>query len=134
MAEQENLLEGYMTELESAQAVMRVIAEINKLITPMGAHIGREIRIMASSHTPAATISIGFRADVLKRYSAQSGMSTNTFFEKVKGISIAYAEVPPMAEYEIRWVSKGPENSEEKQVFDKVLKGCGPMLIAALTD
>jgi hypothetical protein len=69
--EQENLLEGYMTELESAQAMMGVIAEINKLITPMGGYIGREIKIMSSSHTPAVTISIGFRADVLKRYSAQ---------------------------------------------------------------
>jgi hypothetical protein len=63
-----------------------------------------------------------------------TGMPTDVFFEKVKSVSIAYAEIPPMAEYEIRWVSKGPENSGEKQVFDKVLKGCGPMLIAALTD
>jgi hypothetical protein len=56
------------------------------------------------------------------------------FFEKVKKMSVGYAEIPLMAEYEIRWSSKSPENSEEIQVLDKVLKGSGPMLIAALTD
>ena len=60
-------------------------------------------------------------------------MSADAFFKKVKSVSIGYAEVPPMAEYEIRWASKEPENSEEKQVLDKVLKGSGPMLVAALT-
>jgi hypothetical protein len=39
-----------------------------------------------------------------------------------------------MAEFEIRWASKGPGNSGGKQVLDKVLKGSGPVLIAALTD
>jgi hypothetical protein len=70
-AEKEDLLEGYMTEMESAQAMMGVIAEIDRLIAPMGGHIGREIKIMASGYTPAATISIGFPADALKRYSSQ---------------------------------------------------------------
>jgi hypothetical protein len=62
------------------------------------------------------------------------GMPTEAFLEKMKSVSVGYAEVPPMAEYEIRWASKGPENSGEKQVLDKVLKGRGPMLITALTD
>ena len=62
------------------------------------------------------------------------GIPTDVFFEKVKGVSVGYAEVPPMAEYEIRWASKEPESNEEKQVLDKVLKGHGPILIAAITD
>jgi hypothetical protein len=61
-------------------------------------------------------------------------MSAEAFFEKVKSVSVGYAEVPPMAEYEIRWFSKSPESSEDKQVLDMVLKGSGPMLVAALTD
>ena len=55
-------------------------------------------------------------------------------FDIVRRAAVRYAEVPPMAEYEIRWASKGPENSEEKQVLDKVVKGSGPMLLAELTD
>jgi hypothetical protein len=62
------------------------------------------------------------------------GMPTEVFLEKVKSVSVGYAEVPPMAEYEIRWASKEPQDDGEKQVLDKVLKGSGPMLIAALTD
>jgi hypothetical protein len=62
------------------------------------------------------------------------GMPVEVFFEKVKSASVDYAVVPPMAEYEIRWASKEPETGGEKQVLDKVLKGSGPMLIAALTD
>lgn len=61
-------------------------------------------------------------------------ISAVNFFEAVKKAAVEYAEVPPMAEYEIRWASKEPLNSEEKQVLDKVIKGSGPMLIAALTD
>jgi hypothetical protein len=58
----------------------------------------------------------------------------NSFFDAVKTTAVQYIEVPPMAEYEIRWSSKQPQDSEEKQVLDMVIKGSGPMLIAALTD
>jgi hypothetical protein len=62
------------------------------------------------------------------------GMSAEAFFEKVKSASVGYAEVPPMAEYEIRWASKEPGDSGERQTLNEVLKGSGPVLIAVLTD
>jgi hypothetical protein len=61
-------------------------------------------------------------------------ISGDAFFEAVKTAAVEYAEVPPMADYEIRWSSKEPRDSEEEQVLDKVIRGGGPMLIAALTD
>jgi hypothetical protein len=62
------------------------------------------------------------------------GMSTDAFFEKVKSVSVGYAEVPPLAEYEIRWASKEPGEGGTNQTLDKVMRGSGPMLIATLTD
>jgi hypothetical protein len=62
------------------------------------------------------------------------GMPTGEFFEKVKKAAIGYFEIPPMAEYEIRFSSQSPENSEEKQVLDQVVTGSGPMLVVELTD
>jgi hypothetical protein len=87
-------------------------------------------------------LTVGFPEDRLKEYTVRgappdrlgAGMATEAFFEAVKRVSIEYAEVPPMAAYEIRWASKEPESSGEKQVLDKVIKGSGPMLIASLTD
>jgi hypothetical protein len=58
----------------------------------------------------------------------------SSFFEAVKSAAVQHVEVPPMADYEIRWASKEPRDSDEKQVLDKAIKGRGPMLIAALTD
>jgi hypothetical protein len=72
--EQATPLEGYMTDMESARAMTGVLAEIDTFIAPMGGHIGREIKIMASGYTPAVTVSIGFLADVLKQYSAQGSV------------------------------------------------------------
>jgi hypothetical protein len=59
---------------------------------------------------------------------------TDWFLGKVREAAIDLAEVPPYAEYEIRYASKPPESSEEVQVLDKCIRGKGAVLIAALTD
>jgi hypothetical protein len=62
------------------------------------------------------------------------GMPTDEFFQKVKKVAINWIEVPPMAEYEIKWSPTSPLSSEEQQKLSQILKGSGPMLIATLTD
>ena len=59
---------------------------------------------------------------------------TDWFLGKVKEYAVQSVEIPPHAEYEIRFASKSPENSEEVQVLDQVIRSSGPVLIAALQD
>jgi len=53
---------------------------------------------------------------------------------KVKTNAVEYIEIPPHAQYEIRWSSESPENPDEKQALNQSVQGFGPMLIACLVD
>jgi len=54
--------------------------------------------------------------------------------ERAKEHAVKYIEVPPHANFEIRWSVKSPRDSEERQTLEGVYKSAGPMLIACLTD
>ena len=54
--------------------------------------------------------------------------------ERAQEYAVKCIEVPPMAEFEIRWATESPMNREVKQVLEGVYKGAGPMLIVCITD